>query len=191
MALKEKISELLIDSGLISQEQLQEALEIQKQSGEKLGNIIVSQSYVSEPQIMEVLEFQLGIPFVDLNNTKIPSEVQRVIPYNLIRRHNVVPVKIEMNMLYVAMDDPLNFIAIEDLRMATSYEIVPMISSKEAITSTISKLYGTESADQAILEFKKESDASAANATTQTLEIESYEVDSAPIVKLVYSTLEL
>lgn len=192
MATKRKrLGELLIDSGLISQEQLQEALEIQKQSGEKLGNIIVSQSYVSEPQIMEVLEFQLGIPFVDLNNTKIPSEVQRVIPYNLIRRHNVVPVKIEMNMLYVAMDDPLNFIAIEDLRMATSYEIVPMIASKEAITSTISKLYGTESADQAILEFKKESDASAANATTQTLEIESYEVDSAPIVKLVYSTLEL
>lgn len=191
MATKRKrLGELLIDSGLISQEQLAEALEIQKQSGEKLGNIIVNQNYVSEPQIMEVLEFQLGIPFVDLNNTKIPSEVQRIIPYNLIRRHNVVPVKIEMNMLYVAMDDPLNFIAIEDLRMASSYEIVPMIASKEAINGTISKLYGTESADQAILEFKKESDASA-GAMSQTLEVESYEVDSAPIVKLVYSTLEL
>lgn len=191
MATKRKrLGELLIDSGLISQEQLAEALEIQKQSGEKLGNIIVNQNYVSEPQIMEVLEFQLGIPFVDLNNTKIPSEAQRVIPYNLIRRHNVVPVKIEMNMLYVAMDDPLNFIAIEDLRMASSYEIVPMIASKEAINGTISKLYGTESADQAILEFKKESDASA-GAMSQTLEVESYEVDSAPIVKLVYSTLEL
>lgn len=187
---RKKLGELLIDSGLISQEQLAEALEIQKQSGEKLGNIIVNQNYVSEPQIMEVLEFQLGIPFVDLNNTKIPSEAQRVIPYNLIRRHNVVPVKIEMNMLYVAMDDPLNFIAIEDLRMASSYEIVPMIASKEAINGTISKLYGTESADQAILEFKKESDASA-GAMSQTLEVESYEVDSAPIVKLVYSTLEL
>ena len=191
MATKRKrLGELLIDSGLINQKQLAEALEIQKQSGEKLGNIIVNQNYVSEPQIMEVLEFQLGIPFVDLNNTKIPTEVQRVIPYNLIRRHNVVPVKIEMNMLYVAMDDPLNFIAIEDLRMASSYEIVPMIASKEAITSTISKLYGTESADQAIQEFKKESDASA-GAMSQTLEVESYEVDSAPIVKLVYSTLEL
>ena len=109
MATKRKrLGELLIDSGLISQEQLAEALEIQKQSGEKLGNIIVNQNYVSEPQIMEVLEFQLGIPFVDLNNTKIPSEAQRIIPYNLIRRHNVVPVKIEMNMLYVAMDDPLD-----------------------------------------------------------------------------------
>ena len=191
MATKRKrLGELLIDSGLISQEQLAEALEIQKQSGEKLGNIIVNQNYVSEPQIMEVLEFQLGIPFVDLNNTKIPSEAQRIIPYNLIRRHNVVAVKIEMNMLYVAMDDPLNFIAIEDLRMATNYEIVPMIASKEAINGTISKLYGTESADQAIQEFKKESDASSAGVASQTLEIESYEVDSAPIVKLVYSTLE-
>ena len=191
MATKRKrLGELLIDAGLINQEQLAEVLDIQKESGEKLGNIIVNQNYVSEPQIMEVLEFQLGIPFVDLNNTKIPHEVQRVIPYNLIRRHSVIPVKIEMNMLYVAMDDPLNFIAIEDLRMATSYEIVPMIASKEAINGTISKLYGTESADQAILEFKKESDASV-SSSPETLEVESYEVDSAPIVKLVYSTLEL
>ena len=88
---------------------------------------------------MEVLEFQLGIPFIDLNTITIPSDVLRLIPYPLIRRHNVVPVKLEMNMLYVAMEDPLNFIATEDLRMATNYEIVPVISFRTAINSAINK----------------------------------------------------
>ena len=160
MALKRvRIGELLLNAGLINQDQLKEALRIQKSTGDKLGSVLVQENYVSETQIMEVLEFQLGIPYIDLNNAIIAREVQKIIPYNLIRRHNVLPVKLDRNMLYVAMEDPLNFIAIEDIRMATGYEIIPMIASIDAINSLISKLYGTESADQAIKEFKKESDA--------------------------------
>ncbi|MDI9508769.1 MAG: GspE/PulE family protein [Bacillota bacterium] len=187
---KKKIGDLLIDTGLITHDQLNEALEIQKTNGGKIGNILIENNYVTESQVMEVLEFQLGIPFIDLNTITIPSDVLRLIPYPLIRRHNVVPVKLEMNMLYVAMEDPLNFIATEDLRMATNYEIVPVISFRTAINSAINKFYGSESADQAIMEFKKESDLSASTGPGD-LEISSYEVDSAPIVRLVYSTIEL
>jgi len=190
MALKRvRIGELLLNAGLINQDQLKEALRIQKSTGDKLGSVLVQENYVSETQIMEVLEFQLGIPYIDLNNAIIAREVQKIIPYNLIRRHNVLPVKLDRNMLYVAMEDPLNFIAIEDIRMATGYEIIPMIASIDAINSLISKLYGTESADQAIKEFQKESDA--AIRPSLSLEVDSYEVDSAPIVKLVHSTIEL
>ena len=190
MAIKRiRIGELLVNAGLITEDQLREALQIQKHTGDKLGNVLVQENYVSESQIMEVLEFQLGIPYIDLSNATISSEVQKMIPYNLIRRHIVVPVKLERNMLYVAMEDPLNFIAIEDLRMATGYEIVPMIAPLEAINRIISRLYGTESADQAIREFQKET--FAARRLTTSLEVDSYEVDSAPIVKLVHSTIEL
>lgn len=185
---KKKIGDLLIDAGLITEKQLMDALDLQKKTGTKLGNILIENNFVSEEQVMEVLEFQLGIPFIDLNNISIPNDVQRLIPYTLIRRHNVVPVKLEMNMLYVAMEDPLNFIAIEDLRMATNYEIVPVISFRTAINSTINKLYGNETADKAIQEFQKESDSFGTNASAQ--EVQSFEVDSAPIVRLVYSTLE-
>lgn len=187
---KKKIGDLLIDTGLITHDQLNEALETQKINGGKLGNILIDNNYVTESQVMEVLEFQLGIPFIDLNTVTIPGDVLRLIPYPLIRRHNVVPIKLEMNMLYVAMEDPLNFIAIEDLRMATNYEIVPVISFRTAINGAINKLYGNETADQAILEFKKESDLSA-STSAGSMDISSYEVDSAPIVRLVYSTLEL
>ncbi len=186
---RKRLGDLLLDAGSITDVQLKEALELQKETGQKLGYILIEQGFVTESQIMEVLEFQLGVPFVDLNSITISSEIQNLIPYSLIRRHNVVPVKLDMNMLYVAMEDPLNFIAIEDLRMATNYEIVPMISFRAAINSAINKNYGNETSDKAIQEFKKESDLSA-RSRSDNLQIESYEVDSAPIVKLVYSTIE-
>ena len=175
---RKRLGELLLDAGLINEKQLEDSLRIQSQSGAKLGSILIQENYVTEAQIMEVLEFQLGIPYIDLNNVKIPTDIQRIIPYNLIRRHNVIPIKIERDMLYVVMEDPLNFIAIEDLRMATSYEIVPMIAPAETINSTVSRLYGTKSVDQAIQEFKKESDA-IGNTSLQRFEFESYKVDSA------------
>ncbi|NLL72624.1 MAG: Flp pilus assembly complex ATPase component TadA [Clostridiales bacterium] len=185
---KKRIGDLLIDAGIISEEQLDSALEIQKRDGGRLGKILINNNMASETQIMEVLEFQLGIPFIDLTAIEIPPEVQRLIPYQLIYRHNVVPVKLELTLLYVAMEDPLNFIAIEDLRMATNLDIVPVISFSDAISATINKLYGSETADKAIQEFQEEKGKSSAN--NDTVEIDSLEVDSAPIVRLVNSTVE-
>lgn len=186
---RKKLGDLLIEAGILSEEQLNEALEIQKQTGSRLGSILIDNNFVSEDQIMEVLEFQLGIPFIDLNNITISNDVRHLIPYQLVLRHSVVPVKLELNLLYVAMEDPLNFIAIEDIKMATNYEIVPVISFKSAITSAINKLYGSETADKAIQEFQKETDLSSMNSTAQNYQ--SFEVDSAPIVRLVNSTIEL
>ena len=186
---KEKIGELLFETGIITEEQLNIALEIQENTGARMGKILTDNNFVSETQIMEVLEFQLGIPFIDLNTITIPVDVRDLIPYPLIKRHNVVPVKIEMNLLYVAMEDPLNFIAIEDLAMATNCEIVPVISFRDAIVGTINKLYGNETADKAIKEFQKENDSNSV-LLKSTKDTQSLEVDSAPIVRLVNSTIE-
>ena len=186
---KKKIGNLLLEAGILTESQLAEALEIQKKTGSRLGSVLIDNNFVDELQIMEALEFQLGIPFIDLNNITIDSEVQRMIPYQLIKRHNVVPIKHEFNLLYVAMEDPLNFIAIEDLRMATKCEIAPAISFKESITSTINKLYGNETSDKAIKEFQKETSLFG-SAQSAGLEDQSLEVDSAPIVRLVNSTIE-
>jgi type IV pilus assembly protein PilB len=155
---KKKIGDLLIENKIITAEQLEEASNIQKMTGKKLSNVLIENNYVTETQIMEVLEFQLGIPFIDLNKITIKPEVLRLIPYQLIKRHNVIPVKLELNLLYVAMEDPLNFIAIDDIRMATNYEIVPVISFRNTIIRAINKLYGNETSDKAIKEFQKESD---------------------------------
>ena len=186
---KKKLGDLLFEAGIINQDQLKKALMIQKEKGGRLGKILIDNNFVSESQIMEVLEFQLGIPFINLNEIVIPEDVKRLIPYQLIKRHNVVPIKCELNLLYVVMEDPLNFIAIEDLRMATSYEIVPVISFKDAIMATINKLYGNETSDKAIKEFQKGNDLNN-NVNKVVQELQSFEVDSAPIVRLVNSTIE-
>jgi type IV pilus assembly protein PilB len=184
-----KIGDLLLDAGLITQEQLEEALNIQKKTNGRLGRILVDCNYVNETQMLEVLEFQLGIPFIDLNTITITPELQRLIPYQLVKRHNVVPVKLELKLLYVAMEDPLNFVAIEDIRMATNLEVVPVLSFKNAITNTINRLYGNETSDKAIKELQKE--ASTANEPNiSSGELQSLEVDSAPIVRLVNSMIE-
>lgn len=186
---KKKIGDLLLEAGLITQEQLDEALRIQKKTNGRLGRILVDCNYVNETQMLEALEFQLGIPFIDLNTVTIAPEVQRLIPYQLVKRYNVVPVKLELKMLYVAMEDPLNFVSIEDIRMATNLEIVPVISFRNAIINTINKLYGNETSDKAIKEFQKEANVSNGNDNTDE-ELQSLEVDSAPIVRLVNSMIE-
>ncbi len=186
---RKKLGEILVEVGLITEEQLENALQIQKETGEKLGKVLAQQNYITESEIMEVLEFQLGIPHVDLDNIEISSDIIKLIPYSLVQRHGILPIKLERDLLYVAMDDPLNFIAIEDLRMATRHEIAPMIASKASIDRTISRVYGSDSADKAIQEFKQESDT-LTSSSSDILEGDSYEVDSAPIVKLVNSIIE-
>lgn len=136
---------------------------------------------------MEVLEFQLGIPFFDLNEFKIEPDVLKIVPFQLVKRHNILPVKLEMNMLYVAMEDPFNFIAVEDIKMATNLEVVPVISFKKAIISAIDKIFGTEAADKAIKDFQTES---ADSFNEAELDDTNFEVDSAPIVVLVNTTIE-
>lgn len=184
-----KIRELLLEAELLTEEQFEKALELQTKSGERLTSILVEQNFVSETQLMEVLEFQLGIPFIDLNIITIPPEIQKLIPYQIIKRYNVLPVKLETKILYVAMEDPLNFIAIEDIRIATGLEIVPVISYKKSINDIINRLYGNETSDSAIEEFQKEA-STFTDALTDLQENSSLEVDSAPIVRLVNAIIE-
>ena len=184
-----KISELIIEAELITEEQLQEALDLQKKTGDRLSNILVKNNFVSEAQLMEVLEFQLGIPFIDLSNITITPEVQKLIPYQLISRHNLLPIKCESKLLYVAMEDPLNFYAIEDVRIATGMEVVPVISYQKSINEMISRLYGNQNSDSAIEEFQKEANSFQDDLTGEQKN-GSLEVDGAPIVRLVNAIIE-
>lgn len=144
-------------------------------------------NFVEERLLLEVLEFQLGIPFIDLHNIEISSEMQKLVPYQIADKYKVVPVKIENDMLYVAMEDPLDFIALEDLKLVAKMEIAPVISYIDAINAAINQLYGSEEADKAIKEFQQES---GMQSTDNTASEQQLEVDSAPIVRLVHTMIE-
>ena len=186
MAIKRRyLGALLVDIGMITHEQLDECLKEQKTSGEKLGKILKSKGYVTEQQLMEILEFQLGIPCINLDVSALSTKLSKYIPAALARKHRMVPIKVENNMLYVAMDDALDFIALEDARVVSGMEVVPRIASENAIESAINKIYGKEYAESAIKELSEED--ARENASEGA---EGADISNAPIVRLVNSLFE-
>jgi len=150
-----RLGDLLIDVGLITPEQLESALEIQKKSGRKIGEVLIELGHVDESQISDALEFQLGIPNVELEKTYIPPEVPRMISEKLARRHVLIPIKHKDNVLTVAMADPLNIFAIDDIKLATGLNVEPVISTRLEIINAIGLYYEKESAEKALEEFSE------------------------------------
>jgi type IV pilus assembly protein PilB len=139
---RKRLGDFLLDAGLITPEQLQEVTQLQRQTRERLGEILVRRGYVTEQQLIEVLEFQLGIPHVNLFQFPVDPSIVHLIPEDLARRYLVFALKKDRSKLMVAMADPLDFYAIDDLRMSTGFEIEPAIASKEELKIFIERYYG-------------------------------------------------
>ena len=108
-----RLGELLKSSGIISDEQLEVALELQKQTKQRLGDILIEYNFITNSELIEALQMQLGIDFIDLTAVSIPVELTKFVPRNIAKEHCIVPVKLASDNLYIAMSDPLDFIAQE------------------------------------------------------------------------------
>lgn len=187
MAIKRKyLGEMLIDAGIITREQLEECLSIQKNTGDRLGKTLKNKGYVTERQLMEIMEFQLGIPFINLDTINLTHMLSKHIPVTLARKHKMVPVKAEGKKLYVAMEDPVDFIALEDARVVSGLDVYPMLATEYAIETAITKVYGNEYAETAIKELAAEN----AEEKTSAEEEPVSDISNAPIVRLVSSLFE-
>ncbi|GGD47980.1 GspE/PulE family protein [Paenibacillus nasutitermitis] len=141
---KKRLGDLLVESQVISDEQLKEALQEQSKTKQKLGDLLITQGYITEQQLIEVLEFQLGIPHISLFKYQIDPSLTQIIPESLARRYQAIPVQKEGGKLMVAMADPLDYFAIEELRMSTGFRIEPAISSKDELQRAIARHYGLQ-----------------------------------------------
>lgn len=175
MLKRKRIGDLLVESGVITDDQLQTALS-EKESEEKIGDYLIRQNLLTEQQMIEVLEFQLGIPHIHLNQIPIESDVLKLVPEELAKRAFVMPLKRERNKLFVAMADPMDYFTIEEIRLATGYQVEPRISSKTDIMRTITKYYdlqqSMDAAISGILPTETEDDAELTD-------------EDSPIVRLV------
>ncbi|MFJ7971185.1 GspE/PulE family protein [Psychrobacillus sp. NPDC096389] len=169
------LGDLLVESGIIDNTQLQFALS-HKNKDEKLGDYLISENLITEQQLIEVLEFQLGIPHVNLNQYSIEPELVQLVPKELAKRANVMPLKKNKNRLLIAMADPMDYFAIEEVRMATGCQIETSIAAKDDLYRTITKYYDLqESMDQALIDM-----------TPTEIENENQITDEdSPIVRLV------
>lgn len=187
MRKRKKLGDLLIDAGLISTEQLMDALNIQKNSGEKLGEVLTKGGLVTEKQIIEVLEFQLGIPHMNLEKYYIDPDIPNLISEDLARRDILIPVSKKGNLLMVAMADPLNIFAIDDVKIATGLAVEPVISTKNGILSAIDEYYGKQNAEKAIEDFKRQYQVDDIDNIDDAI---LDEINNAPVVRLVNSIIK-
>ncbi len=193
MAIK-RLGELLISAGIIKQEDLDRGIELQKGTRDRLGTVLIKNGIVTEQEIIEALQMQLGIEFVDLTKVTIPTEMAQVLPKNIAKQYNVVPVRIVKDELHLAMSDPLNFYAVEEARRASKHKIVQMVATSAGIEHAIQILYSSEGAAKAIAEMKREASASGdvdlTNNAFVSTQLGEDAMSSAPAIRLVNSVLE-
>lgn len=173
---RKRLGDLLVESGLITVEQLENALQ-QKGSDEKIGDALLRLGFITEQQLIEVLEFQLGVPHININQFVIEPDTVQLVPREIAKRYNVMPVRTEDNQLFVAMADPMDYFAIEELRMATGYQIVPAIATKDELQRAITRHYDLQqSLEEAMGDFVvTEEEAEEAGITDE----------DSPVVRLV------
>lgn len=197
---KRRLGEILVEDNAITQEQLDEAFESQKTThqGKKLGEILVEMGYLTEEQMAETLERQLGYEVVQLSALRIPEEILKLVDEAILRKYMLMPFGISdknPNILKVAMNDPLNIRAIDDITMITAMQVEIYVATPTEINFAINRYFGNAAAQKAAAEFAREREqqakaAKAAAAKTEKADEADDEVSQAPIVKLVRQIIE-
>lgn len=190
-----RLGEVLIAAGVITEADLERGLALQKGSKERLGTVLIANGIITEEHLMEALQLQLGVDFVDLTKVNIPVELAQLVPKNIARAYQVVPVKVMMDELYLAMSDPLNFYAMEEVQKAVRKKVVPVLATADAIEHAMQVLYGNEGAAKAIEEMKREAAERGTGRSDDDYafvsnKIDDESVNSAPTIRLVNSIIE-
>lgn len=148
---RKRLGEMLVEAGYITESQLADALQ-DKPAQKKLGDFLIEQGFLTERQLIEVLQRQLGLTFVQLNQMKVEPSVLKLIPAELAKRIKAFPLKKEGQKLYVAMADPMDYFAVEEIRMATGLILELAIASKDELNRIIMKHYDMQESMDAALE---------------------------------------
>ncbi|MDP8231003.1 MAG: hypothetical protein P9L93_07915 [Candidatus Gorgyraea atricola] len=139
--IKKKLGELLIERGIINKKQLQHALEVQKTKGGLIGQVLVGLKYATEEAIAQALTAQYGFPYLPLDNYDIDSEIVKIVPKNVATQFCLIPVDKIGNNLTIAMSNPLNSLAIEDIELVSGLCVQIFVSTATDIKNAINNHY--------------------------------------------------
>ncbi|MBD8015823.1 GspE/PulE family protein [Planococcus wigleyi] len=176
--IRKRLGDILVEHGLLTQDDLNEALQT-KTADQRIGDALLQRGLITEQQLIETLEVQLGIPHVSLFRYPFDKNLFNMVPKEMAKRNQLVPLKVEGDKLFLAMTNPMDYIVIDDLRLMTGFQIQPAIASKEDVLKAISKYYDEESFDDLIGELP---------VTKQDQQEDMGDLD-APIVRLVSQIL--
>ncbi|PKG21684.1 GspE/PulE family protein [Niallia nealsonii] len=171
---RKRLGDLLVEANLITESQLQSTLK-DKSDSQKLGDALLQQGHITEQQLIEVLEFQLGIPHISLYRYPFDQHLFTLVPKERAKRHMLIPLKREGEKLFVAMADPMDYFAIDDLRLTTGFQIEPAIATKDDILRAINKYYNMDDEFKDLLMSSEEEIKEEANG----------DIQDSPIIRLV------
>jgi len=192
--LKKRLGDILIEEGLLAQEQLSQALYEQRRTGKPLAVILIASGLVREEDLVITLSEQLGIPHLRVESYDIPSEVLAEVPEGIARRYHLIPVAKTGNSLTIAMSDPLNIVAVDDVRMLTGYEIETVVSLDSEVKKAIERYYSGKDVEMDDYEdILRDAEADLVTVSEDKDEIDishlKEEVEQAPVIRLVNLTL--
>src|SRR5947209_10769758 len=159
----ERIADALVEDGLLSAKQVEELLEQQKKEGTRLLKLVLEKAYVSEQDMAVSMGRVLNTPPINLARINVPLEIADLLPREVAHNHKVVPVSRLDNKLFLAMADPLNVLAVDDVKRITRLEIAPMIASEKSIIEKLNNLDAAKSGsmEDIILDAQKQADVDA------------------------------
>lgn len=187
---KYRLGDILLQQGYLSDEQLKAALEAQKRTRQRLGDYLIDAGLVSDRDIAKALHIQLGIPIIELHGISIPDELIQLVSGSVLRKHNVLPVAYEgasKNTIILAMSDPLDVVAQDDISIITNCFIEPRISTSRQINAVLDRHFGTNETLCAAEQFSREH---CARDTALESAEEELTQNAAPIVQIVRSIIE-
>lgn len=186
---KLRLGDVLVQNGVITEEDLQRGLERQKGSGRKLGETLVDEGIATEENIARALSNQFHYDMVDLSNVEIPQEILDLVPANVLKKHRAIPFEYSpdnMNVLRVAMSDPMDIGAMDDINIITNLQVEPVVATMGSVMLAIDRYYGQAEVNSALEEYTREKES-------QMIEQEdmySEDVNNSPIVQLVKGMID-
>ena len=186
-----RLGEILLKESLITQDQLDKALEFQRSNGGKLGSCLTKMGYITDDDITGVLSRQYGVPSINLKYYEIDPGVIKLIPQDTALRYQVIPLSRVGSVLTIAMTDPTNVFAMDDIKFMTGFNVEPVVASESAIGEAISRFYGGGSNHEELSNLMKDlvDDDQELELTAEEQEMDAATLEKAaeqaPIIKLV------
>src|SRR6266851_4044181 len=189
--MSQRLGDLLVKEKIITPEQLEQAIKVQKESNCRLGSALVKLSFLTDEDVTNFLSRQYGVPAINLSYFEIDASVVKLIPYETAKRYQILPLSRVGASLTIAMVDPTNVFAMDDIKFMTGFNIEPVVASESAIVDAIHKAYGVtehqgENVDELLASMGDEADVEL-QADQDEMDLKDLEksADEAPIVKLV------
>ncbi len=190
--MSQRLGDLLVKEKVITQEQLEQATKLQKESHTRLASALVKLGFLSDEDVTNFLSRQYGVPAINLSYFEIDPAVVKLIPYETAKRYQILPLSRVGASLTIAMVDPTNVFAMDDIKFMTGFNIEPVVASESSIIEGIDKAYGTSKEEELEQVMQSMNDAGEGTdvevqGEEQEMELKELEkaADEAPIVKLV------